>query len=102
MRNSKAIALVDELKVRSMHVQIFEPFFPGNNDQGVMANLSADSLEDVIGKYDVVVVAVPHSPVIERSDLVIELIRRGGLLVDVSGAISESMVVMADRVYWKL
>ena len=98
IRNSKVVDLVKELMDYSLNVHIVDPWASPNE---VAHEYGMTLIDEPIGKYDAIIVAVGHK---EYRTLTIEAFQKLSkdkvLLFDIKGAYDQNE--MADAFYWRL
>jgi len=100
-RNSKAIALAEELTKKFSAVHVYDPNIDFSREPRKPFTDIEDPFESGV-KYGVVVLAVAHTefgPIIERLN---ELLTDDGLVIDTTGSLSKSKMKKSLRHLWLL
>lgn len=97
VRNSKVAELVHELLAFSVKVDVVDPLA---DQEALLKDYQITLADKPTGKYDVVTLAVAHSPFLEISNqLLLEWTKKPALLVDLKGKWKEKSTGMD---YWSL
>lgn len=98
-RNSKAITLAALIAARGVSTKVSDPMISGGSKEDGHLDVVDDPFKSS-ERFDVVVLAVPHSLFLSQLDQIVRLLWSGGLLVDVVGAMDGDRVLNQDYIYW--
>ena len=101
IRNSKALELADLLIERDVELEVYDPIGRISEPDGVDYRFVDDPFE-FAKTYDAVIFAVSHDVLLERKDDIVNLVKMGGVVVDLVSALSQSDVELLGRTYWRL
>ncbi len=97
VRNSRVADLVSELKQYGVEVDVTDPFA---NSKELMQEYHFGLTESLRNDYDVIIVAVSHTPYLELTEEYFKSISSDhGILIDVKGIFRNKV---KDLVYWSL
>jgi len=101
IRNSKALMLADLLVQRHSSVDVYEPVGLIPQDMDTSYNVIDDPFASE-KTYDVVVLAVPHDTLLAHKSNIGDLVKPGGLVVDLGSALDRTEIESTSRTYWSL
>ena len=82
-------------------MEVYDPIGRIREPDGVDYRFVDDPFE-FAKTYDAVIFAVSHDVLLERKDDIVNLVKMGGVVVDLVSALSQSDVELLGRTYWRL
>ena len=101
IRNSKALELADLLIERDVALEVYDPIGRISKKNSADYRFVDDPFE-YSKTYDAVVFAVSHDVLLERKTDIVNLVKIGGLVVDLVSALDQSDIESYGRTYWSL
>ena len=101
IRNSKALELADLLIERDVALEVYDPIGRISKKNSADYRFVDDPFE-YSKTYDAVVFAVSHDVLLERKADIVNLVKIGGVVVDLVSALNQSDIESHGRTYWSL
>ena len=101
IRNSKALELADLLIERDVTLEVYDPIGRISEKSSADYRFVDDPFE-YSKTYDAVIFAVSHDVLLERKTDIVNLVKIGGVVVDLVSALSQFDIESQGRSYWSL
>ena len=95
-RNTRIYFLIKYLLKKNYDIKVHDPYFSENINNFPFKKLSINNLETCKKKFDLIILAVPHSDYLKKQSKIINLLSEKGLIYDFKAALKNNPKIIQN------
>jgi UDP-N-acetyl-D-glucosamine/UDP-N-acetyl-D-galactosamine dehydrogenase len=95
-RNTRVYHLIKYLQKKQCKINLHDPYILENIDNFSFKHLTIKNIETYKGKFDVIILAVPHNIYLNQQNRIINLLSNNGILYDFRAAFEKNIKIIQN------